>query len=92
MISSPLPAKKLYVGPLNATTKSGLPAMNPNYTAHYSLWVASGIATVDFVIAGISERADDVFDEDYSLPLLRDVDVYVKAHKHLPGVPTAKAM
>jgi hypothetical protein len=33
--------------------------------------------------------ADFVFDNDYKLPSLQDVDAYIKSHKHLPGVPSA---
>ena len=32
--------------------------------------------------------ADYVFNKDYKLPTLREVEEYIKTHKHLPGVPT----
>lgn len=31
--------------------------------------------------------ADFVFDEDYDLPSLNDVEAHIKEHKHLPGIP-----
>jgi hypothetical protein len=34
--------------------------------------------------------ADYVFDKDYELPSLREVEEFIKQHKHLPEVPTAK--
>jgi hypothetical protein len=34
--------------------------------------------------------ADFVFDKDYELPSLQEVDAYIKEHKHLPGVPSAE--
>jgi hypothetical protein len=33
--------------------------------------------------------ADFVFDSDYILPELRDVERYILANRHLPGIPTA---
>ncbi|MGA6119296.1 hypothetical protein [Sphingobacterium anhuiense] len=33
---------------------------------------------------------DFVFDEDYKLTPLKDVEAFIKEHKHLPGVPKAK--
>ena len=34
--------------------------------------------------------SDFVFEDDYSLMSLADVDAYIKKNKHLPGVPSAK--
>lgn len=33
--------------------------------------------------------ADFVFEEHYSLPSLQSVETHIKAHKHLPGIPSA---
>ena len=33
---------------------------------------------------------DYVFERDYQLPTLQEVDAYIKEHKHLPGVPSAE--
>jgi len=35
---------------------------------------------------------DYVFEEDYKLPSLTEVHAYIKQHKHLPEVPSAKEM
>ncbi|WP_346319266.1 hypothetical protein [Chitinophaga sp. YIM B06452] len=35
---------------------------------------------------------DFVFEEKYDLPSLREVEKYVEAHKHLPGMPSAAAI
>ena len=37
----------------------------------------------------LTHAADYVFDEEYSLKPLSEVEGYVKANKHLPGVPSA---
>jgi len=34
--------------------------------------------------------SDFVFDDAYELPLLSSVESYIKEHKHLPGIPSAK--
>ena len=33
--------------------------------------------------------SDFVFEEDYSLPTLSEVESHIKANKHLPGIPSA---
>ena len=33
--------------------------------------------------------SDFVFEEDYSLPTLSEVESHIKAHKHLPDIPSA---
>ena len=35
---------------------------------------------------------DYVFEEDYPLRSLEDTEAYIKAHKHLPEIPSAKEM
>lgn len=40
----------------------------------------------------MSNVADYVFDEDYKLKSLSEVESYVNEHKHLPGVPSAAEM
>lgn len=38
----------------------------------------------------LNQAADYVFDEQYSLQPLNEVEAYVKENKHLPGVPSAE--
>jgi len=40
----------------------------------------------------ITDWADFVFDENYNLPKLSDVEEYYKINKHLPGIPSAKTV
>ena len=40
----------------------------------------------------LNNAADYVFEEDYNLKSLGEVESYVKANKHLPGVPSASEM
>ncbi|MCG2617744.1 hypothetical protein LZZ85_25810 [Terrimonas sp. NA20] len=34
--------------------------------------------------------ADHVFEKDYTLPTLAEVEQFIQQHKHLPGIPSAK--
>ncbi len=57
----------------------------------YGLYVAKGILTekVKVAVATSANWADYVFNKDYKLLSLGEVEKYVKKNKHLPGVPSA---
>ncbi|MBD2704512.1 hypothetical protein IC229_27980 [Spirosoma sp. BT702] len=57
----------------------------------YKLFVEEGILTekVKVAIKNSSEWSDYVFDDTYQLKGLSEVERYVKANRHLPGVPSA---
>ncbi len=42
------------------------------------------------VIVEATGWPDYVFTDDYDLPTLAEIEVFIKANKHLPGVPSAK--
>ena len=44
------------------------------------------------VSVATSDWPDYVFGENYELMSLKDLDAYVKANKHLPGVPSASEL
>ncbi len=44
------------------------------------------------VTAGAGTGADFVFEEDYNLPEIADVEAFILANKHLPDIPSAKQM
>ena len=48
----------------------------------------SSIKTDDINV-NMSNVADYVFDENYNLKSLSEVESYVNEHKHLPGIPSA---
>ena len=58
----------------------------------FSVWVEEGIVTEDIAIAPSSEwdgsQPDYVFETDYELPSLEDVEAYVTSYKHLEGIPS----
>jgi hypothetical protein len=44
------------------------------------------------IVVSKAKTADFVFEKDYQLRPLEEVDVFVKEHKHLPEIPSAKEM
>lgn len=64
-------------------------------TAGYRLFVREGILTEKLKLAVSSDPAnwaDYVFDEEYPLASLEEVEKYIQAHKHLPEVPSAASV
>ena len=82
--------KTLYIG-----DQKDYYALDPQYVPDYSLFVENGIFTQDFNIVQelddwvSSGGPDYVFEEDYSLLSLEELEQFVKQEKHLPGVPGA---
>lgn len=56
----------------------------------YSLFVKEGVLSEDFAIAPIASWSDFVFEKDYNLRPLPEVEKFIKTNKHLPDVPSAK--
>jgi hypothetical protein len=55
----------------------------------YNLFVKGGILTEAVTISTFSGWADYVFSDDYRLMPLAEVEKYIDANGHLPGVPSA---
>lgn len=55
----------------------------------YKLFVDQGIKTKKVKVEATG-WADYVFDNDYKLATLKEVEDFIKINKHLPGVPSAK--
>ncbi|MCF8309022.1 MAG: hypothetical protein K9I68_08445 [Bacteroidales bacterium] len=56
----------------------------------YRLYVEGGILTEKVRVKLQGEWADYVFDKDYDLMSLSEVESFIKENKHLPDVPSAK--
>jgi hypothetical protein len=58
----------------------------------YKLYVETGILTekVKVSLKTTSNWADYVFEKEYKLRKLRDVEAFIKKNKHLPDVPSAE--
>jgi hypothetical protein len=55
----------------------------------YSLFVVGGILSEDFAIGPQSSWADHVFNCNYKLRNLNEVENYIKSNKRLPDIPSA---
>lgn len=54
--------------------------------------VETGVLRANDVTVNLNNAADYVFDENYDLKSLDEVESFVKENKHLPGVPSASQL
>lgn len=66
----------------------GIGTSNPDQALTVKGKIHSEEIIVDLNVPG----PDYVFEEDYDLPTLSEIEAFIKANKHLPEVPTAKEM
>lgn len=77
--------QKIYLG-LNMTQTT---TIRRELKDKYKLFVTQGILSADYAIAPVGTWSDYVFNKDYTLRKLGDVDRFIKKNKHLPDVPSA---
>lgn len=65
----------------------GIGTTNPT-----ELLTVNGTAKAEEVIVVENVGADFVFEEDYDLPKLSDIETHIKKHKRLPEIPSAEEM
>lgn len=72
----------------------GATATYPSTTGDYRLFVEGGIMTekVKVALRSSANWADYVFANDYKLMPLKEVETFVKANKHLPGIESAEEL
>lgn len=80
------PDDNMYVG----LTDDDVRQIRQELKNKYKLFVAEGTLSEDYAIAPKSSWSDFVFDKDYQLPTLSEIDDFVKKNRHLPDVPSAK--
>jgi len=56
----------------------------------YSLFVAKGVLSEDYGIGPQSSWSDFVFNKDYALKTIPEVEDFISENNHLPDVPSAK--
>ncbi|PKD17251.1 hypothetical protein APR41_18660 [Salegentibacter salinarum] len=61
-------------------------------TSGYRLAVAGGILSEGVKVSSVSNWPDYVFSENYAILSLDDLRAYIRANKHLPGLPSAKTI
>ena len=72
----------------------GTTATYPTTTGNYKLFVEGGILTekVKVALRSTANWADYVFEKNYELMPLKNVEEYIAAHKHLPGIDSANEL
>lgn len=66
----------------------------PTATGEYKLYVEGGILTekVKVALRSTANWADYVFADDYKLKPLKEVEEFIKANNHLPGIESAREL
>ena len=79
------PNGKIYIGST---------ASYPTTTGNYKLYVEGGILTekVKVALRSTANWADYVFEKNYELMPLKNVEEYIAIHKHLPGIDSASEL
>ncbi len=73
---------------INADGEVGIGTDLISNTDHYKLAVNGNIRAKKIVVE--TNWMDKVFDKEYVLPRLREVEDYIKANGHLPNIPSGK--
>ena len=68
----------------------GIGTKNATHLANYKLAVKGKIYCEGVDIVTTVPQADYVFEDDYKLQTLNEVENFIKANKHLPNIPSAK--
>lgn len=89
-----LKAQFTQVGPNLEFTggKVSIGTTNINTNTDYGLYVADGILAerIRVAIDGSNEWADFVFEKDYNLRSLHELESFIEEHGHLPEIPSAQ--
>jgi hypothetical protein len=78
----------------NSKIYIGTTATFPSATGNYKLFVEGGILTekVKVALRSTANWADYVFEKNYDLMPLKNVEEYIAIHKHLPGIDSASEL
>ncbi len=76
----------------NGKVYIGATASYPNISGNYRLFVEGGVLTekVKVALRSSANWADYVFEKNYDLMPLKNVEAYIAQHKHLPGIDSAE--
>jgi hypothetical protein len=77
---------------VNGNVLIGNPAVVTIPNSNYKLFVETGILTekVKVAVKNTVNWADFVFDDDYELRPIGEVETYIKENKHLPEIPSSE--
>lgn len=74
----------------NAVVSNGYLAINTtNTVGNHALYVGGSIIGEEVVVKSQGSWPDYVFDPDYDLCSLEDLEMFIESNRHLPGVPSA---
>jgi hypothetical protein len=78
----------------NSKIYIGTSATYPTTSGNYKLFVEGGILTekVKVALRSTANWADYVFEKNYDLMPLKNVEEYITIHKHLPGIDSASEL
>ncbi len=77
---------RVYIGP----TSTEVATIKAELKNKYRLFVYGGVLSEDLAIAPKATWSDFVFEKNYNLRPLTEVEQFIKVNKHLPDVPSAK--
>lgn len=78
--------ENVYVGLIDTFVSQ----IRQEFKKKYRLFVAKGVLSEDYGISPQSSWSDFVFNEDYALKTIAEVEEFISENDHLPGVPSAK--
>ncbi len=74
----------------NLTINNGTVGIGTTDTQGFKLGVNGDIAALEVKIATYTNWADFVFNKDYKLPTLKEVETHIKENGHLKDIPSAE--
>jgi hypothetical protein len=80
---------RVYISEFGGTERGFNNLLSDNYK-DYLLWVEKGIAATDVAVTKLVQWPDYVFNADYKLNTLNELDAFIKVNGHLPTMPSAK--
>jgi len=79
-----------HYGPhISVNRNSGNVAIGNIYANGYKLSVGGKVICTEVRVEAVSSWPDYVFNHDYDLMSLREVEQWIRENKHLPGIPSA---
>ncbi len=70
--------------------KTGADKIDNKLKGRYNVFVKSGVLSADYAVVPTGTWADFVFNKDYHLQPIHELELYVDSCGHLPNVPSAE--
>lgn len=80
----------LYLDIYNNAFIGGRRTVEQDKLNYYDLFVNGGVLTEDIGLANINHWADYVFENDYELRSISELEAYIKKEGHLPNIPSSE--